>query len=198
MITPRDDVVARGRRVVLRRKRMADVVEDYAWRADEELARFDAAPPLRLPFADFARHWEMDMRFSDVPQRNLAIEDEAGQRIGNVMYYNLDRWRKEAEIGISIGRREYWGRGYGSDAVRALARHLFRTTDLRRLYLHTLDWNVRAQRAFQKAGFRPCGVAHRNGHSFLVMELRREWFFPIPGDGQDAPGSPGRGAAAPG
>jgi RimJ/RimL family protein N-acetyltransferase len=175
MITPRDDVVARGRRVVLRRKRLGDVTDDYAWRADEELASFDAVPPLRLPFQEFARNWEMDMRFSDVALRNLAIEDESGRRIGNIMYYNLDRWRKEAEIGISIGRKECWGQGYGSDAVRALVRHLFRTTDLRRLYLHTLDWNLRAQRAFQKAGFRPCGTAYRNGHTFVVMEVRREW-----------------------
>ncbi len=115
------------------------------------------------------------MRFSDVPLRNLAIEDESGRRIGNVMYYNVDRWRKEAEIGISIGQREYWGRGYGSDAVRTLVRYLFRATDLRRLYLHTLDWNVRAQRAFYKAGFRPCGTAYRNGHTFVVMEVRRDW-----------------------
>jgi RimJ/RimL family protein N-acetyltransferase len=178
MITPRDDVVARGRRVVLRRKRLSDVAQDYAWRADEELARFDAAPPLRLPFAEFARGWEVDMRFSDLPLRSLAIEDEEGLRIGNIMYYNLDRWRKEAEIGISIGQRDYWGRGYGSDAMRALVRYLFRSSDLRRLYLHTLDWNLRAQRAFQKAGFRPCGTARRDGHTFVVMEVRREWLLP--------------------
>ncbi|MDT7944272.1 MAG: GNAT family N-acetyltransferase [Dehalococcoidia bacterium] len=176
MLTPKDDVVARGRRTILRRKRMTDVVQDYAWRADEELAAYDAAPPLRMPFQDYARTWELDMRFTDAALRNLAIEDEEGRRIGNIMYYNVDRWRQEAELGISIGLREYWGRGYGSDAVETIVHHLFRATSLRRLYLHTLTWNVRAQRAFRKAGFVPCGTAFRNGHAFVVMEVHRETF----------------------
>ncbi len=175
MLSPRDDVVARGRKTVLRRKRLADVAQDYAWRADPELARYDAALPLRLSFQDYARSWEMDMRYTDAAHRNLAIEDEEGRRIGNIMYYNVDRWRQEAELGISIGLRQYWGKGYGSDAVRTALRHLFQATDLRRIYLHTLDWNVRAQKAFQKAGFVPCGTAFRNGHTFVVMEMRREW-----------------------
>ena len=179
MIPLRDEVVARGRRVVLRLKRLSDAAQDYAWRADEELARFDATSPLRLSFKEYLRNWELDMRFTDIARRTLAIEDEEGRRIGNLMYYNVDRWRKEAEVGISIGLREYWGRGYGTDAMRALVRYLFRSTDFRRLYLHTLDWNVRAQKSFRKAGFVPCGTAYRDGHTFMVMEVRREWLFPL-------------------
>ena len=53
-----------------------------------------------------------------------------------------------------IGNRDYWGLGYGTDSVNALLGHIFTTTTLDRVYLHTLDWNVRAQRAFAKSGFR--------------------------------------------
>ncbi|MBI1885603.1 MAG: GNAT family N-acetyltransferase [Chloroflexi bacterium] len=170
----RDDVVARGRRAVLRRKRMSDVVEDYAWRSDENLARFDAAPPVRVPFADYVRNWSFDLRFTDVTERAFAIEDESGRRIGNLMYYNADRSRRQAELGISIGEPDYWSRGYGSDAVTVAVRYIFQHTSVRRLYLHTLDWNQRAQRAFEKAGFAVCGTFWRNGQTFLVMEVRRE------------------------
>jgi RimJ/RimL family protein N-acetyltransferase len=38
------------------------------------------------------------------------------------------------------------------------------------MFLHTLDWNVRAQRCFQKAGFVPRGLVQRDGRSFLLME----------------------------
>ena len=34
------------------------------------------------------------------------------------MYYNVDYHRKEAEIGVTIGLREYWSRGYGTDLMR--------------------------------------------------------------------------------
>src|SRR3972149_1296532 len=76
-------------------------------------------------------------------------------------------------LGISIGRRDCWAQGYGTDAVAALVTYLFRETGLQRLYLHTLDWNKRAHRAFEKAGFADCGSSWRNGNTFIVMEGRR-------------------------
>ncbi|HXG36916.1 MAG TPA: GNAT family N-acetyltransferase, partial [Dehalococcoidia bacterium] len=159
MIYPRDDIIWRGRKTVLRRKRASDIHEDYAWRRDEELAKLDATLPLRMPFDDYARNWYFDMRYTDITTRYFAIEDESGRRIGNVMYYNLDRVRKEAEVGISIGYREAWGQGYGSDALRAAVYYILSHTELKRLYLRTLEWNQRAQRAFLKAGFQYCGTS---------------------------------------
>jgi RimJ/RimL family protein N-acetyltransferase len=91
------------------------------------------------------------------------------------MYYNIDTVRREAEIGITIGDRSYWGKGLGADAVRTLVRHIFRVTGFRRVYLKTLDWNVRAQRAFEAAGFRQCGRSRRGGNSFVVMEYMAAW-----------------------
>ncbi len=172
---PGDDVIARGRRTVVRRKRMADATDEYTWRTDEELARFDASNPTRISFPDYQRNWSFDMRFTDTAARSFAVEDENGRHIGNIMYYNHDTARHEAELGISIGNRDCWAQGYGRDAVAAMVDHLFRTTELQRLYLHTLEWNKRAYRSFQSAGFAECGTAWRNGNTFLVMEIRREW-----------------------
>ncbi len=170
MNTSADDVVARGRRVILRRKRLSDAKDDYAWRSDEELARYDAVPPLRLSFSDFLASLQAQLRYPDAARRSYAIEDEGGRHIGNAMYYNLKEATGEAELGITIGDRRYWDQGYGSDAVQALVRLVFREKGLRRVFLHTLDWNVRAQRCFQKAGFVPRGPVQRDGHNFLLME----------------------------
>ena len=54
-------------------------------------------------------------------------------------------------------------------------RGLFTASDLGRLYLHTLDWNARAQGAFRKVGFEISGTSWRDGHTFIIMEVRREW-----------------------
>jgi RimJ/RimL family protein N-acetyltransferase len=115
-----------------------------------------------------------------MPGRSFAIEDECGRHIGNIMYYNIDGVRSEAEIGISIGERDWWSLGYGSDALEAVVRGLFAASNLARLYLHTLDWNERAQRAFRRAGFELCGTSWRDGHTFLIMEVRREWLEAAP------------------
>ena len=171
MNTLADDVAARGRRVILRRKRLSDVKDDYAWRSDEELARYDAAPRLRISFPDFLTSLLAQLRYPDPARRSYAIEDESGRHIGNAMYYNLREAVGEAELGITIGDRRYWGQGYGRDAVQALVRLVFREKGLRRMFLHTLDWNVRAQRCFQKAGFVPRGLVRRDGRNFLLMEI---------------------------
>lgn len=167
--------VARGARVVLREKRASDAAADYAWRSDPEMARFDAARPFKASFRDYRALYEDEIAYPSPSRRTLAIEDHSGRHIGNVMYYNIDHAHGEAELGITIGVREYWGQGYGTDAVRAFLNHLFTETSLRRVYLKTLDWNERARRAFQKAGFVPYATMRRGEHDFVLMEVRREW-----------------------
>lgn len=167
-------VIQRGEKVVLRTKTADDAKEDYEWRIDPELATYDAAYPLRMSFQDYLTLHAEELQFPSPFRRTFAIDDLEGKHIGNVMYYNFDERRGEAELGITIGDRNYWSRGYGTDAVRALVTYLFRTTNLRRIYLHTLEWNVRAQRAFTKAGFTPIGTVRRGGNTFVQMEIRRD------------------------
>jgi RimJ/RimL family protein N-acetyltransferase len=167
--------VARGDLVVLREKRLADAPEDFGWRTDPELARFDAARPFAATYDDYVALFRDELSYPSPYRRTLAIEDGDGRHIGNAMYYNIDAIRREAEIGITIGERGCWGQGYGADAVRTLVKHIFRVTGFRRVYLKTLDWNVRAQRAFESAGFRACGRSRRGGNSFVVMEYMAAW-----------------------
>jgi RimJ/RimL family protein N-acetyltransferase len=58
--------------------------------------------------------------------------------------------------------------------VAALADYIFHETGLQRIHLKTLDWNERAQRCFLKCGFIPCRQMMKNGHQFLLMEIKRE------------------------
>jgi RimJ/RimL family protein N-acetyltransferase len=167
--------VARGEFVVLREKRLSDAQDDYAWRTDPELSRFDAARPFAASFEDYLQLFKDEMTFPSPYRRTLSIEDAQGRHIGNVMYYNIDTIRREAEIGVTIGDRACWGHGLGADAVRTLVRHILRTTGFRRIYLKTLDWNVRAQRCFARAGFRQCGRSRRGGNAFVVMEYMAIW-----------------------
>jgi RimJ/RimL family protein N-acetyltransferase len=172
--------VARGPRVVLREKRLGDAVEDYRWRTDPELTRFDAARPLAVTYNEFLAVLREEVLYPSQHRRGLAIEDEEGRHIGNIMYYNIDTLRQEAELGVTIGDRSHWSRGYGTEAVHALAEYLLAVRGFRRVHLKTLDWNQRARACFRKAGFVECGRAERAGHAFVLMELRREWLAAAP------------------
>jgi RimJ/RimL family protein N-acetyltransferase len=175
MTTTADGEVARGERIVLREKRLGDAHDDFRWRTDGDLARYDAARPFAATYHDYLALYRDELLYPSPYRRSLAIEDERGVHIGNVMYYNIDTIRREAELGITIGERDAWGQGLGRDAIRTLVRHVFRSTGFRRVYLKTLDWNVRAQRAFERAGFRMCGRMRRGGNVFVIMEYMSAW-----------------------
>ena len=168
--------VARGEMVVIRSKRREDAEADYAWRKDPELASYDAAKPIASSFDDFIELYEDDLGHPTPFRRTFGVDDMEGRHIGNVMFYNIDLLKREAEIGITIGDRHYWSRGYGTDSLKTLIRYVFANTALTRLYLKTLDWNARAQRCFKKAGFAEYGTSRRSNGTFILMELRRrEW-----------------------
>ena len=175
MTTIESDVIVSGKRIRLRRKRLSDASSDYAWRRDPALARYDAARPTQLTYEEFLANYTRELLHPQAYRRTYAVEDHSALHIGNVMYYNIDLSRREAELGITIGNPDYWGRGYGSEAVDLFVDHVFTETAVTRIYLHTLDWNVRAQRAFENAGFRHCGRSKRGAYRFQLMELRREW-----------------------
>jgi RimJ/RimL family protein N-acetyltransferase len=175
MTTTAPRVVATGRLIRLREKQLEDARRDYDWRRDPELARYDAARPLTMSFRAFAATVAEDLKSPTSYRRSFAIEDaETGRHIGNVMFYGYDSMLQEAELGITIGDRDYWSRGFGTDAVSTMVRYLFEEKGLRRVYLHTLSWNYRAQAAFTHAGFRRLRTVHRDGHDFEQMEIRRE------------------------
>ena len=168
--------VIRGERVILREKRIKDAVDDYAWRTDDELARLDATKPLRMKFGEFRRYSEEELSYSHPSSRRFAVDTHDGRHIGNCMYYDIDERRRQAELGIMIGDRDYWDGGYGTEAVSVLLTHIFMRTSMERVYLHTLEWNRRARRAFAKSGFRELKGVRRSGMEFVLMEvLRPEW-----------------------
>ncbi len=165
-----------GNKIVLRDKRLADARDDYTWKTDPELTRLDAAPKLTISFHQFRLDYSSELRGSNSIRRVFAIETRDGKHIGNIGYYDIDETKGEAEVGIMIGNRDYWDKGYGADTVTTMVDHIFRQTNLNRIYLKSLDWNTRAHKCFQKCGFTPCGHLVKDGFSFVLMEINRnQW-----------------------
>lgn len=167
-----DGDMIKGKMVVLRDKRLGDAPKDYAWRKDAELADLDATLPINITFAQYLGIYLEELHCANTSGHRFAIETMEGEHIGNCTYYNLNKQKGEAEIGILIGNRNYWGKGYGTDAVVALVDQLFNKEKLKRMYLHTLEWNDRAQKCFQKCGFTPLKKVSRGGYKFIQMEIR--------------------------
>jgi RimJ/RimL family protein N-acetyltransferase len=163
-----------GSKTRLREKKFSDVRNDYKWQSDPELARLDAAPVLIMSYSLYLLDYAAALHQTNSHRYHLAIETLDGRHIGNCTCYDIDAEKGEAQLGIMIGNRDYWDRGYGADAINTMVDRIFQTTTLLRLYLKTLEWNLRAQKCFTNCGFTPCGHLQRNDYKFVLMELNRE------------------------
>jgi len=163
-----------GSKIKLREKKLADALNDYTWQTDAELAQLDAAPLLTTSFSQYLSTYASELRYPSSIGHRFAIETLDGRHIGNCGFYNIDEVKGEAELGIMIGNRSYWNKGYGTDAVTTLINYIYQQTDLKHIYLKTLDSNSRAQKCFQKCGFTLYGRLGKDGYSFVLMELHRK------------------------
>ena len=164
------------KRIRLRKKRLGDVVNSYAWQTDPELVHLDAAPLLTITFPQYTSFYLSELRHPSQKRQAFAIETLDGEHIGNCSYYDVNERKGEGQLGIMIGNRTYWDRGYGTEAVKMLLDHIFRNTATKRVYLKTLLMNIRAQRCFQKCGFAFYKHLNHNEYHFLLMELhRKQW-----------------------
>ena len=168
------DVVAIGKTILLRRKRLDDALLDYQWRTDPELTALDASRPIRLSYREYLRYHRDELEFPTPWSRKFAIETRDSRFIGNCMCYDINTVTSEAEVGILLGDKDCWGKGYGTEALKLLVSHVFKVTSLKRLYLHTLSWNTRAKLCFAKCGFQELRVVVRNGMEFFLMELIKD------------------------
>ena len=65
------------------------------------------------------------------------------------------RWTHgDCFVGIGLGEREFWGKGYGTDAMKIILRYAFTELNLRRVTLDVFEYNPRGVRSYEKVGFR--------------------------------------------
>lgn len=160
----------------LRDKKVEDAVSDFNWQTDEEICRLNAVSKPHVSFYEFFNHYTVSLKISRFIKAEFAVETKDGKHIGNCTYYNIDAVKQEAEVGITIGLREFWSKGYGSDALLTLLDYIFSETQIKRLYLKTLESNLRAQKAFRKCGFTEYGKFSKNGNNFILMQIyKNNW-----------------------
>jgi RimJ/RimL family protein N-acetyltransferase len=163
-----------GRRIQIRRKKLSDAKEDYAWQTDPELAKLDAAVPLEMTYQKYLSEYGFELSYPNANRYEFAVDTLDGEHIGNCVYYNINPSEGQTEVGIMIGNREYWNQGYGPEIMNSLLDYVFDNIKLNRIYLTTLTWNVRAQKCFRKCGFKEEGLIERDHNTFILMAIYRE------------------------
>lgn len=171
-----------GERVTLRAVEREDL--PLLWAFNNDLAVELAGggdPPMPQSLARLQAEFDASAAKGGRDGANFAIEVE-GRLLGGCGLFNSNDTDRTAELGIGIGDRDCWGRGYGREAVRLLLDYAFRLRNWRNVWLRVWGNNARAIRAYHAVGFVEEGRQRAQVwsagayHDLLLMGvLRDEW-----------------------
>jgi RimJ/RimL family protein N-acetyltransferase len=150
------------------------------WSRDSQFWRLAHTDPA-LP--ETMRQVKREIADRPIELQGFAIRTIADDRlIGLIGLYTIFWLHREAFMGINIGERDFWGKGYGTDALQGLLRYAFGELNLQRVSLSVLEGNERAMRSYEKCGFHYEGRERqvwaydgRRWDEFYMGLLRDEW-----------------------
>ena len=149
-----------GEEIYLRPLRESDLPLFARWFNDPDVRRTSAGS---FPATEMGERKWMENLAKDSVHLVVTLKDD-DRPIGVV---DLDGYRpihRSATFGITIGEKDCWDKGYGTEATRLICGHGFNTLNLHRIELTVFDFNPRGLRAYEKAGFVREGVK-REAHA---------------------------------
>jgi len=115
----------------------------------------------------------------------LAIETIEGVLIGSMGIHNIDWSSRTATTGALIGEKEYWGKGYGSEAKLLLLEYAFNTLGLRKIFSDVIAFNTRSIRYSEKCGYviearlKDCFFRRNKYWNKIILSVTRKTWLPV-------------------
>jgi len=143
----------KGQKTILRSISRDDVERLWQFNNDVEVELAGGGdPPIPQSLSRLYAQYDSDATKGGRDGASFAIEAD-GICIGQCALFNFNETAQTCELGIAIGDKAYWGRGYGPDAIRSLLDYAFRLRNFRRVHLSVNGNNQRAIRAYKACGF---------------------------------------------
>ncbi|WP_421383092.1 GNAT family N-acetyltransferase [Bacillus salacetis] len=149
--------------VNLRELTPGDVEDRYQWCLDVDVTRHLNMPNKYPPFSrEETRQWiELCISRSNGYEQ-MAIQTDDGVHIGWVDIKNIDNLNKHGELGIAIGDKRYWGKGYGLAAMKAMLEYGFTRLGLNKIWLRVEVDNKKAIKSYRTMGFVEEGILRQD------------------------------------
>ncbi|WP_027633109.1 GNAT family N-acetyltransferase [Clostridium hydrogeniformans] len=173
----------KGDKVLLKSIERRDIHVFYDIWCDEEVRKYDASS-LLLPSKDFLL--ENFSKFVSGSKKYLSIINEKDVLIGYITYEESGDLTGTYTFGITIGKN-FWGRGYGTDAIKTLLKYLFLSKAAHRAELEVVEFNERAIKCYKNCGFKEEGRKRKRYFSagvysdVIIMGIIKEEYFELQG-----------------
>lgn len=170
-----------GQLVKLRAYKEDDIEKAVEFINDEEVKKLmDSNIP--FPMTKWQEEeWVRSRKANTDFTYDFAIEDlKTGKYIGGCSINECDVKNRTCVVGIMIGEKEYWGKGYGSDALKVLIKFIFEEVNMNKIKLNVFSFNNRAIACYKKVGFKEEGILkkeiYRNGryHDEIIMAMFKD------------------------
>ena len=117
-------------------------------------------------------------------EHNYSIIDiKNNELLGNCGFTGIDHINQTSEVGIFIGKKDYWNKGYGTEALSLLLDYGFKALNLHNIFLRVVSFNERGIRAYEKIGFKIIGkkrqsvIMGKQRHDMIYMDILHEEFY---------------------
>jgi len=149
---------------------MDNIYTHFRWNNDPELNRLDSEIPYeKETFGQFKKRFEQMVRNPSETHRDFEIHAD-DQLIGIAYVARISEHNHHGLIGITIGDRDYWGRGYGRESMAVILEYCFEHLDLHRVSAETFEYNTAWRDLVEGMGFTREGTArdylYREGKYF--------------------------------
>ena len=175
----------RGEKVLLRPIKRSDITNYLKWFNDSEVIYYLA---MYLPMTEMAEEkWIEDAASRTQAGTSVyfiieAIEGDSSKPLGTIGLHGISPKDHVGTFGIAIGEKDYWGKGYGTEATQLILEYGFQQLNLHRISSSAFAFNERSIRLHKKVGFKDEGrqreAIFKNGsfHDHIMFGiLRDEW-----------------------
>lgn len=174
------NMILKGKKVVLRPVKLSDAERFVKWFNDSTVNKF--LNIRRLTLKDEIKYIKERLKNKSKDKISLCIDSKEGEHIGNCALEDINLDYRRATFGIMIGNKDFWNKGYGTEAAKLLLNYGFSKLKLHRIDLDVYEYNARAFKVYRKLGFKKEGVKREytklNGkyfNAFSMSILESEW-----------------------
>ncbi len=170
-----------GKRALLRPLERSDLQRSLLWLTDPMVNKY-LSQNFKGLTEEQEEKWFQYIQDSEQDIVFAILEKDTGLHIGNCGLNKIDHRRGNCQLGIVVGKKDYWNSGFGSDAVDLMVRFAVDDLDIPTVRLDVYIYNHRAIKVYKKCGFKLVKVLKRN-HLYngkywdtLVMEYDSKTF----------------------
>ena len=168
-----------GKRIYLSPMNVEDVEIFTEWMNDFYITDYIGRSYQTITLQEEKAYLEKDENNKNI---FAIIDTSSNEIIGTIGLNKVDSINRTATLGIFIGDRNYWSKGYGTEAIQLILDFGFNYLNLNNIDLAVMEFNERAIKCYKKCGFKEIGRRRKckflNGKYYdsILMDILVEEF----------------------